>query len=92
MRVLKWIVERVRGEVGANESALGWVPRYEDIDWSHWSESPMSAAEFEALTRFEADAWQSEITLHEEWFAALEDRLPRELKLKQELLRLRIAG
>ena len=33
-RVLKWIFERTQRKAGAIQSELGWMPSYEDIDWT----------------------------------------------------------
>ena len=36
MRILKWIVERSNFGAKAQETSIGWLPRYEDIDWTVW--------------------------------------------------------
>ncbi|MCU0475166.1 MAG: phosphoenolpyruvate carboxykinase (GTP) [Anaerolineae bacterium] len=83
MRVLKWIVQRVNGHARAVESPLGYVPTYDDIDWTGLD---FSREEFHALMAVERADWEREILQHEELFIKLYDRLPKEFLAIRELL------
>jgi phosphoenolpyruvate carboxykinase (GTP) len=84
MRVLKWVVDRVRGRIGATESPLGWMPRYQDI---HWEGMPFEQRKFDELMTVDTKLWKQELLGHEELFERLYDRLPREFFSMRELLR-----
>ena len=40
MRVLKWIVDRANSRAAGREMPIGWMPRYQDLEWSGLSFSP----------------------------------------------------
>ncbi|TVQ66080.1 MAG: phosphoenolpyruvate carboxykinase (GTP) [Balneolaceae bacterium] len=84
MRVLIWIVERVRGEAFAVESPLGWMPQYEDIDWTGMEN--FSRDDFQKLMSVDREAWKKEVLGHEELFSKLYDKLPKEFLFMRELL------
>jgi phosphoenolpyruvate carboxykinase (GTP) len=84
MRILKWIVERARGRAISIESPIGWMPRYEDLDWRGLKD--FSRQQFNELMSVDRNAWQHELLSHEELFMKLYDRLPKELVFIRELI------
>jgi phosphoenolpyruvate carboxykinase (GTP) len=83
MRVLKWIVDRVRGRVQGKETAIGWIPRYSDINWQGLD---FSYEDFQQLQTVDHQAWKREVIGHEELFILLHDHLPPEMIYERELL------
>src|SRR5271165_7061531 len=83
MRILKWIVDRARGRALGKESALGWQPRYEDINWDGLD---FSKEKFEELQQLDRSGWRKEIIDQEELFLDLHAHLPKELIFERELL------
>jgi phosphoenolpyruvate carboxykinase (GTP) len=83
MRVLRWIVERVQGHGRGRETPIGWVPRYEDLDWTGLD---FSRESFDELMMVDRLAWRKEVIAHEELFIELHDHLPPEMIYERELL------
>jgi phosphoenolpyruvate carboxykinase (GTP) len=83
MRVLKWIVDRVKGRSLGHETPIGWMPSYCDMDWKGLEFSPEN---FDALQKFDREEWHREVIGHEELFIELHDHLPKEMVYERELL------
>ena len=84
MRVLKWVVQRANGGASAVESPIGWMPRYEDIDWTGLED--FSRDDFAKIMTIDREPWKQELMQHEELFARFYDKLPKEFYFMRELL------
>ncbi|GHT96882.1 hypothetical protein FACS1894116_14610 [Betaproteobacteria bacterium] len=82
MRVLKWIIERCHGRANAAETALGWIPRSADLDWS---DAQPEAQAYAALSRIDPAAWGAELARRGEWLTRIGAKNPRQLALVHEL-------
>jgi phosphoenolpyruvate carboxykinase (GTP) len=87
MRVLKWIVDRVRGRGYGVESPIGYMPRHEDIHWEGLDFNPETFYEIMSVDRQES---AKEARSHEELFDKFYDRLPTEFIHHRELFKSRL--
>ena len=83
MRVLKWIVDRVRGQAGAVESPFGLMPTYEDITWAGLDFSKDKYLNIMNISRDGALAEAAEIKTY---FATFGNHLPPELEAQRKAL------
>ena len=77
MRVLEWIVGRVRGEVGADESLVGWLPSAGALDMAGLS---LGAATRATLFAVEGQAWSKEFVQIEAYLNQFGARVPGALR------------
>lgn len=85
MRVLQWIAERCQGRANGLETAIGWMPRYEDMNMNGIP-GGMTSERFEKLQKIDPEEWGRELILQDELFIKLYRDLPKELMCQRELL------
>ena len=90
MRVLRWIVERCRGRAGGAETALGVMPRFEDLDWTGLEQ--LSKAQYTELARIDTSAWRDELQSHDELFGRLGSHLPSPLETRRGRMHQQLAA
>jgi phosphoenolpyruvate carboxykinase (GTP) len=83
MRILKWIVERVRHGAPARETPIGWVPRYRDIDWTGLD---FPREKWNQVMEIDRQAWRQQTLQHQQLFLELGEFLPKEMIFERELL------
>ncbi len=74
MRVLEWIIGRVKGVSKGKETEIGTIPNYSDLNWNGME---MSEHQFESVSRIDRDEWIQELELQSELIAKLNSRIPK---------------
>ncbi len=82
MRVLKWIIDRCEGKSGAQKTAIGCIPRPEDLDLEGLE--GVSAEQLAELLAVKPEEWQKELAEQKEFFASLGDTVPEELLAQRD--------
>jgi phosphoenolpyruvate carboxykinase (GTP) len=88
-RVLKWVLDRIAGTTDAIETPIGMVPKTEDLDVAGLD---LTADALESLLTVDVTEWQNELTLIEEHYESIGERLPNEMRLQLAQLADRLAG
>lgn len=88
MRVLDWIIKRCEGAVDADETAIGFVPKAEDINIDGLD---INIETLKGLLDVDKDMWKSEAEGIEEFYTKFGDKLPETLRSELETLKANLA-
>ncbi|WP_414123218.1 phosphoenolpyruvate carboxykinase (GTP) [Corynebacterium nuruki] len=75
-RVLKWIVDRIEGRVGAEDTVVGHTARYEDLDLEGVTEPE---EDIRAALSAPAEQWAGDIEDNDEYLTFLGPKVPQEI-------------
>ena len=86
LRVLEWILKRCENEVDAEETAIGYVPKAEDINLEGLD---FSVETLKGILAVDNAKWAKEAAGIEEFYTKFGDKLPAELRAELEGLKAR---
>ena len=84
MRVLNWIIDRCEGKADADETAIGFVPKAEDIDLT---DLDFDVETLKSILAVDKDVWTVEANEIEEHYKKFGDKLPKELREQLDTLK-----
>ncbi|MBS0366541.1 MAG: phosphoenolpyruvate carboxykinase (GTP) [Proteobacteria bacterium] len=87
LRVLEWMLDRCAGRAGAVESAIGWLPRAQDLDMSGLD---VSAGSLQALLSVDPALWRKEVTEVRQYLSQYGARLPAALNAELDAVEKRL--
>lgn len=87
MRVLDWILKRCEETVDADETAIGYVPKPEDINLEGCG---VDEETLKGLLNVDTETWKKEAEDIKEFYKKFGDRLPKELEAELSALESRL--
>ncbi len=88
LRVVEWVLKRCYGEADARETAIGYVPKTEDIELDG---SGVSREALEGLLDVDTALWREEADGIRAFYKKFGDKLPKELAACLETLEKKLA-
>ena len=86
-RILKWVIQRIEGEVDAVKTPIGLAPNLTDLDLAGLS---VSSDQLMQATKVDKDEWVAELPMIEKWFESIGAKLPGEMRSELSSLKERI--
>ncbi|MCQ2454819.1 MAG: phosphoenolpyruvate carboxykinase (GTP) [Clostridia bacterium] len=87
-RVLNWIIDRCEGKTDAVETAIGYLPKPEDIDLT---DLDIDLETLKSILKVDKDVWEKEAAEIEEHYKKFGDKLPKELREQLNNLKANLA-
>tara|TARA_B100000676_G_scaffold251353_1_gene256285 strand:- start:131 stop:682 length:552 start_codon:yes stop_codon:yes gene_type:complete len=84
IRVLEWILAKSDGKAEGTESAIGYLPKSEELNLDGLNLQPGAT---ESLLAIDKKSWKKEIEDIKEYFSIFGDRLPVALSDRAELIK-----
>ena len=86
LRVLDWIIDRCEGKVGADETAIGYLPKAEDINLEGL-DGEVTVESLKSILDVDKALWAEDAKGIEEFYGKFGDKLPKELRAELETLK-----
>ena len=86
LRVLDWIIDRCEGKVGADETAIGYLPKAEDINLEGL-DGEVTVDSLKKILDVDKALWAEDAKGIEEFYGKFGDKLPKELRAELETLK-----
>ena len=84
LRVLRWIIDRCKGTVDAQQTAIGYLPHEDGVDIADLNIDP---AVWRSLISINDDQWRQEMDEFGEYLESFGERLPEALRTQHQIVK-----